>query len=98
MGVAVPSKRSYFEFERQQCYPHINKEIMCVHVDYCRKEINIIQSLLIINLIAIYRPRGISRANYENTANITPSEKKLKPAFLIIVLGPVTIKEASPCS
>lgn len=42
------------------------------------KEASIIQQLLIINLITIFRQRGIPQSGNENIANVIPEDRKLE--------------------
>lgn len=61
------------------------------------KEVNIIQQLLVINLTAIFRQKGILQTGNENIANVIPNDKKLVASSLITE-HPKESLSCDPCS
>ena len=63
---------------------HISTKETCERMSIgAEKEANIIQQLLIINLITIFRQRGIPQSGNENIANVIPEDRKLEAYSLI---------------
>lgn len=63
---------------------HISTKETCELMSIgAEKEANIIQQLLIINLITIFRQRGIPQSGNENIANVIREDRKLEASSLI---------------